>query len=751
MQEEFATVRATPEDVRELVLREAGLRRGFREFVHWARERDHRLIVFSSGFRSVIEAALAHWEIEGLEVVSHEARFSLDGCRLVWSDRGEVCEECGRRCKRHDLRRRSRGERMVYIGDGISDRCGARMADVIFARAMLADDLAGGHPVHRLRGLRRHPGTARLALDAGGMTGGWRDVPPAAAWGEMEERVLAFWRERGIFARSLEERAGGEPFVFYEGPPTANGRPGLPPRAVARLQGHLPALPDDARPVRRPARRLGLPRPAGGARGGEAARDLGQAPDRGLRHRRVQRALPRVGGHLPRRVGAPHRADRLLDRHRPGLPHDGHQTTSRASGGAWPSSTAATWCTAATRWSPTARGAAPRCPATRSPWATSGRGRPVGLRALPAEGRRGVAAGVDHDAVDPAGQPGGGDPPRRDLRGRRARRRDADPGRGPGGIGARRGRPAGAADPRHRAPRPRVRAALPLPAGRPPRGGRRLRDHRRRHRHRPHRAGLRRGRHGHRAAPRPGRPQPGGSRRALHGRGGRVGRPAGEGGRPGPDRRPRPRGLLLRSEIHHHSYPHCWRCGTPLLYYAKPSWYIRTTDVRDRMLELNARIGWHPERVRDGRFGKWLEGNVDWAISRDRYWGTPLPLWRCGACDEVEAVGSYAELRERSTAPLDADFDPHRPFVDEVELRPCAVRGRHAPRARGDRRLVRQRRHALRAGAPPVLQRGDLSGACRPTSSARRSTRPAAGSTRCSPRARCCSTRRPTATSSASA
>jgi 2-hydroxy-3-keto-5-methylthiopentenyl-1-phosphate phosphatase len=141
MQEEFATVRATPEDVRELVLREAGLRRGFREFVHWARERDHRLIVFSSGFRSVIEAALAHWEIEGLEVVSHEARFSLDGCRLVWSDRGEVCEECGRRCKRHDLRRRSRGERMVYIGDGISDRCGARMADVIFARAMLADDL----------------------------------------------------------------------------------------------------------------------------------------------------------------------------------------------------------------------------------------------------------------------------------------------------------------------------------------------------------------------------------------------------------------------------------------------------------------------------------------------------------------------------------------------------------------------------------------------------------------------------------
>ncbi len=147
MQEEFATVRATPEQVRELVLREAGLREGFREFVAWAHDRDHRLIVFSSGFRSVIESALSHWGLGHLEVVSHEAHFTPDGCRLVWSDRGDACVECGRRCKRHDLRRHTRGERLVYVGDGVSDHCAARTADLVFARSDLARDLtAGGVP-----------------------------------------------------------------------------------------------------------------------------------------------------------------------------------------------------------------------------------------------------------------------------------------------------------------------------------------------------------------------------------------------------------------------------------------------------------------------------------------------------------------------------------------------------------------------------------------------------------------------------
>ncbi len=126
-------------------------------------------------------------------------------------------------------------------------------------------------------------------------------------------------------------------------------------------------------------------------------------------------------------------------------------------------------------------------------------------------------------------------------------------------------------------------------------------------------------------------------------------------------------GKLFRAVEYEHAYPHCWRCETALLYYAKSTWYIRTSEVRDRMLAENERIGWHPEHIKHGRFGKWLEGNVDWALSRARYWGTPLPIWECTAedCDERFCAGSVADLRERGG---DVREDLHRPFVDEITI-----------------------------------------------------------------------------------
>jgi isoleucyl-tRNA synthetase len=125
-------------------------------------------------------------------------------------------------------------------------------------------------------------------------------------------------------------------------------------------------------------------------------------------------------------------------------------------------------------------------------------------------------------------------------------------------------------------------------------------------------------------------------------------------------------GLLLKVEQYEHSYPHCWRCGTPLLYYAKPSWYIATSRLRDELLAANETVNWYPPHVKHGRFGDWLENNVDWALSRERYWGTPLPVWRCEQ-GHVHVVGSFDELAERSGRTLE---DHHRPFVDGLTF-PC--------------------------------------------------------------------------------
>jgi isoleucyl-tRNA synthetase len=129
------------------------------------------------------------------------------------------------------------------------------------------------------------------------------------------------------------------------------------------------------------------------------------------------------------------------------------------------------------------------------------------------------------------------------------------------------------------------------------------------------------------------------------------------------------RGLLFREQAYEHAYPHCWRCGTPLLYYATTSWYIGTSAARDGLLANNETIGWHPEHVKHGRFGKWLENNVDWALSRNRYWGTPLPIWRCDdeGCASVTCIGSVEELTARSGG--EAPPDLHRPYIDEVTIR----------------------------------------------------------------------------------
>lgn len=126
---------------------------------------------------------------------------------------------------------------------------------------------------------------------------------------------------------------------------------------------------------------------------------------------------------------------------------------------------------------------------------------------------------------------------------------------------------------------------------------------------------------------------------------------------------------LFKKQKMAHNYPHCWRCKTPLLYYAKPSWYIEMTKLKDQLIENNNNVEWYPDYVGEKRFGNWLENLNDWAISRSRYWGTPLNIWRCDSCDHTESIGSRKELVEKSIEDIDENIELHRPFVDDVHIK----------------------------------------------------------------------------------
>lgn len=138
------------------------------------------------------------------------------------------------------------------------------------------------------------------------------------------------------------------------------------------------------------------------------------------------------------------------------------------------------------------------------------------------------------------------------------------------------------------------------------------------------------------------------------------------------------RGLLFKEDRYLHSYPHCWRCDTPLLYFSKSSWFIKTTEVKEKLIKNNQMVNWYPDHIKNGRFGNWLETLVDWAISRERYWGTPLPIWKCEDCEHIEVIGSIEELKEKAINYKEG-LDLHRPYIDEIKLK-CPECGKEMER-----------------------------------------------------------------------